>query len=530
MQRTVDLPITHVTVYPDSALIRRRNVITLTGEERSLTLTQLPEQLQPNSIQVSGQGQANVLLLAVETQATPTTEATPDSPLIQAIQASEQERQQFQNRREALHLQRRFIQQLGEQAVEPFAQSLAQQQMNFPKTQQFLTFVESQYLEISEAIAALEQQVQQLDKEITRLRRDLQGVYSQNPRPHGQLLAHIKPFSQGDWLMEVTYRVSGATWEPAYDLRWESGQSKLHLSHLARIQQATGEDWSEVELTLCTNPPNQGPLPPTLESWYVDLPPNPFVNMRYGRERYQAAFEEIESLEGEPIAIPEAELEDFPTTVLPRESLTYVVPGYNTIPSDRTDLPRHERQPHTVTLRNEELPVTWRYIAIPRLSLQSDVEITTQNPALGVCLLSGVGQLFRDGAYIGQVTLPTVAPGAAFPLRFGPDSSIQLDRRLSDRKLETNLRGNRHRLTYSYELRVRNLATQTNELRIIEQIPVSRNEKLKVQITRIRPKVEADELGQLVWNLHLEARSEQLMSYQFTVEYPGDLEVKGLDI
>ncbi|MGB0564259.1 MAG: mucoidy inhibitor MuiA family protein, partial [Spirulinaceae cyanobacterium] len=505
---------------------------------RSLTIFPLPEQLHPNSLQVAGRGAVEVLILGVHWQTR--TEPTPeqDPPLAQRLQAQESQKQQLQARREALQLQRRFVQQLSEQAVEPFAQNLAQQQVSLTKTQQFLTFLESQYLSISAAIAALDNPEQQLTTHITQLRQQLQTVYATQPRPQAQVVVEINPLAAGDWGLEIAYFVPAATWEPVYDLRWDRGSDQLNLSSLAQVQQATGEDWSAVQLQLSTAPPQLGPLPPSPEPWYIDLPPNPFLHLRYSRERYQAASEETNRLAELPTDA--TEIEAFPTTDL--EPRVYRVSGESTILSEPMGELMSEPiasgsptpSPQLVTLGNTDLPVTWRPIALPRLQAQPDLEVLFHNPATGRSLLPGVANLFRDGAYLGQVSLPPVPPGEQLPLRFGSDPSLQVQRHLRDRNLDTNLRGNRQRLSCTYEIQLQNLAQQESPLCLIEQLPLSRSDKVKVQLQRTKPKAEPDEQGNLVWELVLDGRShpssQQTVSYQFTVEYPADLPVNGLNL
>ncbi|MEM8638560.1 MAG: mucoidy inhibitor MuiA family protein [Cyanobacteria bacterium P01_G01_bin.54] len=522
-------PIRQVTVYPEGALVRRRAKLSLTGQERSLIIAPLPEQIDMNSLQVAGRG-IEVLILGVRWETRSQPAPAQDPPLANTLREQESHQQQLQARRESLQLQRRFVQQLSEQAVEPFAQNLAQQQVSLTKTQQFLTFIESQLLSISAAIAALDHQEQQLTTQITQLRQQLQAIYAAQPRPQTQVVIEINPLSAGDWGLELTYFVPAATWQPLYDLRWDRGSEQLNLSALAQVRQATGEDWSGVQLILSTAPPPlNGSLPSSPEPWYIDLPPNPFVHLRYSRERYQAASEETASLAELPADA--TELEAFPA--VDSEPRVYEISGESTILSEPLAPEASPTQPTTpqlVTLSNHDLPVTWRPIAQPRRQTQPELEVIVQNPATDSCLLPGVGNLFRDGAYVGQVSLPSLGPETQLPLRFGSDPSLQVQRRLRDRSLDTNLRGNRHRLSCTYELHLQNRAEQESPLCVIEQLPLSRSDKIKVQLQRTKPKAEPDEQGNLIWELVLDGRSQQIISYQFTVEYPADLPVNGLNL
>eukprot|EP00962_Isochrysis_galbana_P054585 scaffold26185_cov95-Isochrysis_galbana.AAC.1 len=63
----------------------------------------------------------------------------------------------------------------------------------------------------------------------------------------------------------LTYMVSGASWEPSYDLRVEtSGKEGPHmgLTYLGLVCNASGEDWIQCGLSLSTAKPSRGGMPP----------------------------------------------------------------------------------------------------------------------------------------------------------------------------------------------------------------------------------------------------------------------------
>jgi hypothetical protein len=66
--------------------------------------------------------------------------------------------------------------------------------------------------------------------------------------------------------IELEYFIGGARWKPAYDLRFEQ-DGKLLVETAAMVQQATGEDWNDVELLLSTAIPGQGIDLPELLTW-----------------------------------------------------------------------------------------------------------------------------------------------------------------------------------------------------------------------------------------------------------------------
>ena len=67
--------------------------------------------------------------------------------------------------------------------------------------------------------------------------------------------------------LEVTYAIAGPGWRPAYDVRVLSSQGKVEVITHGVVRQATGEDWTNVDLTLSTAFPEAGADVPELLAW-----------------------------------------------------------------------------------------------------------------------------------------------------------------------------------------------------------------------------------------------------------------------
>ena len=74
----------------------------------------------------------------------------------------------------------------------------------------------------------------------------------------------------------LSYVVGDAGWEPAYDLRVSELDRPLNLDFSARVGQRTGEDWTDVSLTLSTGDPKRSARVPELQTWRLapyQMPP-----------------------------------------------------------------------------------------------------------------------------------------------------------------------------------------------------------------------------------------------------------------
>lgn len=72
------------------------------------------------------------------------------------------------------------------------------------------------------------------------------------------------------WL-ELSYVVSGASWQPAYDMRLNHAEQVMSLTYYGLVTQNTGEDWSGCHLSLSTATPAISGHPPSLPSKVVEI-------------------------------------------------------------------------------------------------------------------------------------------------------------------------------------------------------------------------------------------------------------------
>lgn len=85
---------------------------------------------------------------------------------------------------------------------------------------------------------------------------------------------------------KVSYLVSSAGWYPNYDLRVKNVNSPMGLTYKANVFQLSGEDWSNVKLTLSSGNPYQRSVRPILQPWRLNYYANNYAYYNKS-ERYQ---------------------------------------------------------------------------------------------------------------------------------------------------------------------------------------------------------------------------------------------------
>jgi uncharacterized protein (TIGR02231 family) len=129
---------------------------------------------------------------------------------------------------------------------------------------------------------------------------------------------------------------------------------------------------------------------------------------------------------------------------------------------------------------------------------------------------------------VGVNEIENIAPGQEFDVNLGIDESVKIERNLVEHQTEKTMISNKKKITYAYRLSITNLGDEEKSLTLIEQLPVSRHEQLKVSLNQFSPKTEQKEMGILEWNLTLAPNAKREIYYQFALEYPPDHNVLGL--
>jgi uncharacterized protein (TIGR02231 family) len=533
-RKAIQSQIVAVTVYGDKALVTRRGVISLTGEERELLITPLPVSLEGESVRVSGSGTVGVRLLGVSSDRIYTTESVAErvAQLTRQIQQLEAEKRHLQAQIDALALQSHFIAGLGEKTEEPFAQSLSRKNLSLSETLDFLNFIGSQYSEYAIASGECKTQQQEIDQQLQSLRTALQKIQTPHSKESLSVIVGVEVAGEGEFELQMSYLVNRASWKPLYDLRVDSLSKTLHLSYLAEITQSTGEDWLDVALTLSTAKPGLGSLPPKLKPWYIDTP-RVRANDTLTMQRSMSPPPAMAILLPTPSSMSKEVTEEDEANFIAAETVvtevskqgsvvTFKLNNGGNIPSDGT--------PHKITIFQGDYPCNFNYVGVPRLVSYAYLQANIKNSPDGATLLPGKANIFRDTIFVGATQLENIAPGQELKINLGIDEGLKIERDLVERQVDKKLMSSQRRVTYAYRVVITNLLNQEAHLNLNEQLPVSRNEQIKVRLSRSHPQIQLGEMGILEWDIVLIPQEQQEIYYQFTVEHPPELTVLGLDI
>lgn len=534
-QSVVNSNISAVTVFDDRAMITRTASIRLVKGMNKITFENLPVTMIDESIRADAKGTAQARIAAL-TLRNIYLDKSSDKQILDLegdISAVERKIQKLEARRTALGAQRAFFDSIKVGWSDRISKELS---LGKPTTSE----LGDANRFIGEGVYNIEDQLYSTDAELKPLHMSLIALKNQLDQNRGSLRKEARAADLDleaprdmDLTVELTYLVTQARWEPAYDIRLAADGKSAELVYRAIVSQSTGEEWQQVNMSLSSALPATGIAPPELQPWYVALYNyHPLDEETAGTLRRQKL--------GAPAPSPPIPLESVsaaPTTDGMQKEQFRVSPVTALLTAGQTSVLFNIPKPvdisadgirHSSVIALERVPVVAEYVAIPKLSqrvfLKSEVVNMTPYP-----LLSGEVHVFNDTAYAGKSQLKTVAAGEKFDLYFGTDEQVKLKRKaLKVRKEAGLLAGNQ--VSWGCSVELENLKKERISVTLLDQIPLAANEEIKVSISEPKPKpeeIKAD--GTIIWKMNVDPGEKKKISYEIDLEYPKGKEISGTD-
>jgi uncharacterized protein (TIGR02231 family) len=520
-----------VTIFPDRARVTRTGQATLQTGPQRLEIGNLPLALLPDSVRAAGRGTAYARLLGVTTRLENFVETPAEAvrELEQKIQALEDADADLAARTSIAEKEQEHLDTLAAQS-ETYARGLALRNRTVEEQAAFFDFFNGRSRALQTERLALARQRREQAKELDRLRRELKALQSARPRQRYTAVVELDVTQAGEFRLELTYQATGASWKPLYDLRLVDGE--VELAYAAQVAQNTGEDWPNVQLTLSTARPSLSLAIPELDPWYlqprlpVPLPPRAKARATM-LAAAPAAMPASADFGAQPQAEraappPEAELSiDSAAVSEAGASLTYRLAGSADVPGNN--------EPRKVVVGALKLQPEFTYITAPKREPVCYRRAEVKN-GTAYSLLPGAVQLFEADEYLGATWLEFVAPGQTFELALGADERLRVERELVAREVDKAfILGDRRRIRYAFEIELENLRDSPQTVIVRDQLPVSRDEQIKVKLESADPKpAEQTELNQLEWKLVLDKGARRKLRFDFSVEHPRNMDVMGL--
>ncbi len=525
-----------VTIFKDRALVERRAKIELKKGEHKIIFEKLPLGIDSDSIQVNGS--AHVVLQDVKLKNV-FLESSTDTKRKELENESERLKElisEIKNKVENLIGQKTFLQNMAATASESQKKSIF---VSMPPEKLMANL---DYYRKS--LDKTDTQIRKLLKEKSELKNSLEVIINEQDMFNGEELKEMLQVELSLLVEEDTnvdfklsYIIFNASWKPVYDLRASSTEKKMNVSYNAVVSQTTGEKWEDVRLKLSTAQAHLSATQPELLPWFIDFYVEPQYDAfaddeimhakesskRTKKKKIPMRSAKLDMVMAEEIAMPMpkpvAQVETGATSVV------FAIPSTNSIIDNGEE--------HKVGISVFEFEADFQYNSVPKMSpfafLTAKVKNTSDFP-----MLAGKSNVFLDNNFVTNSYMPLVAPNEEFKTSLGIDEGIKIEHKLINKlHKDEGLFSKKAKISYEYKIIIKNNKATDENIVIEDQIPISQNNDLKVEL--IEPKYKEDtellkvtESKFLRWKLKLAAAEEFIIPIKFHVEYPREETIVGM--
>ncbi len=256
-----------ITLFRAGAQIHRTGAAQIQSGRTEVVFKSLSPEIDGNSLRVSGNGNFTILSVSFrrnfleEKEKTEALEQLEKDKYIAEKQIKLTRKQLQIFKKEEAFLDKNMVKIVGIQDS-PASPMDVEQLADFHRKRMF-EVLEKQ-LEFEEAIKEQQESINKINAQINEVRG------KQTP-PVGEVVVVVNSGSTTNADFHLDYFVRSASWQPQYEARVKDVSSPIELNQKAKINQNTGEDWDNVQLTLSTGNPTLGGTKPDLNPWFLDF-------------------------------------------------------------------------------------------------------------------------------------------------------------------------------------------------------------------------------------------------------------------
>ncbi len=179
----------------------------------------------------------------------------------------------------------------------------------------------------------------------------------------------------------------------------------------------------------------------------------------------------------------------------------------------------------TIDIKHFDLSADFEYASVPKLD--KDAFLFAGIPNWDeYSLLAGEASLFFEGKFLGKTILETQGIGDTLNISLGRDKNIVLERTKVKDYNKKQFLGTKKTISKAWEIVVQNNKKQAIEIKIEDQIPISKNSEIEVSHEELSGGKLDEDTGIVTWKIKLEPKEKKKLLLKYSAKMPKKYSVR----
>ncbi len=496
------------------AEIHRSADVSVSPGNNELIFTGLPPDIDPNSIQIKAEGAITILSVGHRHNFLESAQSS------QQVKSLSDSLEYLKNEIESLQALLRVYEEEESMLLANKSIGGSDTGVNVAELKTMADFFRSRLREIKNLQLDTKQEITMLKERQSRIQNQL-GRINREKKPVSEIVVNAAASSGTRVQFDISYITHQARWQALYDIRAVDTAEPVELLMKASIEQSTGEDWNNIQLTLSTGTPLDNRVVPTLNTWFLryiePVAQKPLVIRGMATRQAQApemAMDDDIVLDEMVMAGSAAEYTEVSQTNTTRE---YRIGAPVSVVSGGDE--------KIIEVRQHELPASFTWYAIPRVDNDAYL-IARVSEWEEYIVLPGEAGVFFENAFVGKTMLDPMQAGDTLEISMGIDRGLSLERVRMIEQSRKSIFGRYITETVGWEIKVKNNKNRQVDLEIKDQIPVSTQDNMLIYLDEKSGADHNESTGILTWRLQMDAGESLSRTFRYSVKYPQDKKVR----
>ena len=312
--------------------------------------------------------------------------------------------------------------------------------------------------------------------------------------------------------LTFSYLLGNCGWQPVYTLNALPDSGKIEFGFSAKVNQISGFDWNDINLSLATNAPTWQIAPPYLNQWQIGALPNTETRMKENVMAAQAPMA-MDMMRAETAS------EDVPSPAPEFKPQEVIFSTYSIWQMGKKNMLHNQESVYSVT--DDTLDAKFVYTARPYFSTQAFLTAVLDEKSDKKILPPAQSIFMVDGNTVGDGTFP-VADGE--PIFFGPDPQINVVlNQITNQAGEKGFIGKSQVRKWEWKMEIENKRKTPAEIRIEDTMPYLPNEKVELVLqSKPIPNINREK-GMYVWETSIEPGGKYSIDHNLEASAPNDV-------